>query len=191
MRMANLSESNYVIKVLGMAVIVAIVGFSGYYVVHSKRVADNTLSSANTISAKSASVEQSAKKVSTVKPAVQPGQTSFSKVPSDLQAALVAYDQQKEPACVSGGTPVRQGVADDPAVRYVAGYAEVGMPTCDDGSATLFVKTNNSWQEVAQTQLAFSCTLLEQYKVPSSVVVAGTSARCVDASNNEVPYSQG
>ncbi len=121
-----------------------------------------------------------------------PDQTTFSTLPQDLQAAVIAKDQAVEPACVSSNQLVtKAGVLANPFERYdMSGSAVIGIPTCDDNAATLFVKSGGSWQVVAQTQFAFNCTLLQQYHVSSAVISQGGMARCLDTTNKEVSYTQ-
>jgi hypothetical protein len=123
----------------------------------------------------------------------EPDQTDYSLLPNDLQAFIVASDQRIEPKCVANGQPIdpATGKVASILVRYDSrGFASLGLPTCDDSSQHLLVKVNGSWKDIAQTQLSFSCSLLQQYKVPALIEQSGDSATCLDADNSSVAYTQ-
>lgn len=108
---------------------------------------------------------------SSTKPASNPVTTTYTKVPADLQASIIAQLTKDVPACVKNNQPVdAQGNLNDPRVDYDAsGFAGTGIG-CGEGSWGIFAKTPSGWKFLAKTQMSFDCSLLVQYQYPKALL---------------------
>jgi len=170
--------------VVAVIIVLAVVGFTGWFVYKSQNETNSTID--KTTDSGSAPQTVKTKGVTT---------TVYSKVPVDLQKAIVAAISVDQASCVKDGKPVdADGKALDPAVTYDAsGFAEAGIG-CDGPHATMFAKADGKWETVGSTQFAYKCADLEKYKVPLSfmkelpVNKAGVSQdiECVTDTGSEV-----
>lgn len=176
-----------IVEILIAVVVIGLLGTIGW-LVYNKNY-DKPAKSNTTATTPTESTEKNT--AITTKPTVAaPVKTTYSKVPADLQVAIVAQLNKDVPACVKNNQPVdHQGKADDPLVDYdVSGFAgaEIG---CDGGSWGIFAKIEGSWMFLAKTQMAFNCNLLNQYHYPKQLLALNTpNPECFDNSNSLQPY---
>ncbi|MDB5171112.1 MAG: hypothetical protein JWO35_806 [Candidatus Saccharibacteria bacterium] len=149
------------IEGLLLLVIVGILGITGWSVWlgrHSKQTIPDTSAIMQSTALQSA-------KASTTQPTVE--KTVYSKIPHDLQAAILAQTQHDVPGCIKNSQIV--DINDKPTDQEVT-YASNGFAItaigCNGGSVHLFAKVNDAWSDLSHTQLGFSCSLLKKNKVP-------------------------
>jgi hypothetical protein len=135
------------------------------WLVYDKNHTNKTVTASSTSTSKTTSNESSAK------PSSNPVTTSYTKVPADLQASILAQLTKDVPACVKNNQPVdAQGNAYDPRVDYDAsGFAGTSIG-CGEGSWGIFAKTPSGWKFLAKTQMSFDCSLLVQYHYPKALL---------------------
>jgi|GEM_PF-2055057 len=149
--------------VILVIVVLGVLGYTGWFVYHSSNETDKTLSASDSTN----STATAPVKTPTTE------KTTFSKLPKDLQAAIVATTKEKAPSCVKDGKLVdMDGKPTDQSVNYLSsGFAETAIG-CDGAAATVLAKTNGNWKVVGSTQMEFSCDSLKKYAVPVSFVKA-------------------
>ncbi len=172
-----------VVAFLLVLVIVGVIGFTGWYVWHSKQATDSTVQQTN---AAAQSTAADAKKAETgMKDASVVELRKYSTSPAELQAAILNYTKSAAPDCVMDGKIVdADKKVYDQDVQYSGSGSAITGIGCDGSSATLFVKrTAGQWEMVEKTQLGFSCDTLKTNKVPAKLLtLQGGDAQCSDGS---------
>jgi type II secretory pathway pseudopilin PulG len=201
-----------IIETLLVVVILGMLGFTGWFVWHAKQNTNKTLSETNaaqTTAPKVAAIttfaecKASAGSVmqetypetcvtksgkSFTGPSTSSASTSsaqkipYSEAPAGLQSTILAFS--KTNGCVNDGKIVdSNGNEVNPAVTYQAdAYAETAIG-CDSPAATLFVYTNDTWQEVESSQGGFSCDTLKKYDISADFLkTASGSSQCINGS---------
>lgn len=157
---------------LAVIVILGIVGFTGWFVYHSNKETNDTLSQTVGPDTKTPTtpVTDSA---APPPPSNAVQKITYSKAPKALQTAILAETMSASAACVKDGAIVdADGKATDQDVNYAAnGFAETGIG-CDGSAATIFAKAGSVWKKVGSTQFEYKCADLKQYNVPVAFVQA-------------------
>lgn len=113
--------------------------------------------------------------------------TTYSKLPKDLQAVILAQTKKDAPGCVKDNQIVGfDGKPEDKTAYYAeVGSAIVGIG-CEGGANALFAKRTRTgaWVFVASTQSYFKCEDVFNNSVPkdllSKSVGEGAAAECLD-----------
>ena len=159
------------VESLLVILILSVVGFGGYYIWrghHKTNPSTNSLTNSQ-LSKSDLSVQT----------------TRYSKVPADLQTAIVAHvTQSGGQTCYHDGSfYTEDGKVNDPQVYYVASGYAISV-SC--ASQELYAKTANQWQFLAATQMMFECDTLHQFKVPVSLLAIGSDGTVQCDSNGAV-----
>lgn len=166
------------VELVLILVVVGLLAAVGWLVYDKNRTTDSTVVSAP-------STNKTISSESSTKPSSNPVTTSYTKVPTDLQASILAQLTKDAPACVKNNQPVdAQGNAYDPRVDYDAsGFAGAGIG-CGEGSWGIFAKTSGGWKFLAKTQMGFDCSLLTQYHYPAKLLALNLpNPRCFEGNN--------
>jgi hypothetical protein len=192
-RMKKNQEGFSVVEGLLIVVIVGMLGGVGWYVWHSQQQVDKTYSQTSNSSVAPKKVSAQPKTQSTspapVVPVEEVSSSTFSKIPADLQAAIISVFKKEVPNCVKADGQIND--SPDKRVDYdTLGFAGTGIGCYGGGSWGIFAKVSGNWQFLAKTQFGFDCSLLNQYHYPRKLLALNTpEVKCLDASGNDVPYS--
>lgn len=194
-----------VIEGLLIMVIVAMIGFIGWYVWHINQsakanLAVTTSSSAPSFRPKKQTPSSKPLTAAQAVPTTQGAVTiyhSWSTTPQDIQQAVLTAWQPTLEAIKHN--PIPDCTSNAPEQHVDSGssvYAEndafvVTGAGCDGGAIHLVVKIKGAWQDVASTQFDLSCAVLTQYNVPNDLLVAaftgstdGNPVQCRQADNS-------
>jgi hypothetical protein len=170
-----------------LLVVVAIIGFTFWYVWHSRNNANKSFANAaNT----NQTGNYSKKAPNTKSPAKSPVKVAVPSLVNytDTNAAGLEVSSEsdvdkldgasdsfkdfiKDKIKKNGNSPSPCGNAYGIFVKkiYKDGFALGGEGQCG-GAEKLWAKVSSQWQEIGGTQQGFDCSLLEQYKVPSAII---------------------
>ena len=192
--MQDRQEGFGAIAVIVVALIVAVIGAAGWMVYQkTQHKAGAGTTAASQAPAPSEGSKDSASG-SAANTSVAAQELTYSKVPADLQAAILEETKSRAPGCVSGNMIVdANNKPTDQEVRYRSdGFASTGIG-CDSGAIYIFAKSAGKWLTVTHASGTFPCAPLEQYKVPSEIFPTDWEAQCYNAPggpDNVVAYSQ-
>jgi hypothetical protein len=162
-----------------LVVMLAMIGGTGWYVLHSKDQANHAYSTtANLKTLKQDKTPTSRAGVESAN-AVK---TSFSKLPVNLQSVIIDENQKQAPDCVANGKLVdSDGKPANPAVTFASIGSAIAPIGCDGQQIGLFaVDKENQWHYIEATQENFSCAAIATNPVPKKLLKLGApSTDCI------------
>lgn len=184
-----------VVEALLILILLAILGFTGLYVIHAQNDANKTLDTASKTAASSTPVQTTKVKNSTdsskatVDTKVQ--KAMFSSAPAAIKAAVLA--NAKSQGCVNQQgqlTDDSDASVEDTDTVYFVDKTAAFLGECH--SKAFYAYASGEWKFIAKTQFGFNCSDLKQYKVPVALAAAALpdNGQCLDSSNNLVNYTE-
>jgi hypothetical protein len=160
MRATSYQSGFAVLETVLILVVLVALGGMGYYAYQANNKANDAYDAASRASGMVV-------KEPTTSKSSGPEVIAYAKLPADAKQAIfnAAKDAVIGDDCLNGVTIDTYSAVKQ--VTYDAdGYMMANVGGCDSGASNLFVKQKDGWKDVAQTQEAFDCDTLSQYKVP-------------------------